>query len=185
MPFRNFLQKRSRGDFFCFKNIFFHYLKADGMALFSPVVENFKEGYVFFDFSFCMWLKNYIQCFTERYRKNNGWCAKSVACLRYLPPKHCHCNQKIALLRSYSITFLVSKIQLQLTYVLELLYFLQHFPAKHSVPLQPKKIQKKPSQKIRILIDILKKAFNPAYVELELVPFYFWGFKKNPLFKKT
>ena len=110
---------------------------------------------------------------------------KSVAYLRYLPPKHCHCNQKIALLRSYSITFLVSKIQLQLTYVLELLYFLQHFPAKHSVPLQPKKIQKKPSQKIRILIDILKKAFNPAYVELELVPFYFWGFKKNPLFKKT
>ena len=164
---------------------FFHYLKADGMALFSPVVENFKEGYVFFDFSFCMWLKNYIQCFTERYRKNNEWCAKSVAYLRYLPPKHCHCNQKIALLRSYSITFLVSKIQLLLTYVLELLYFLQHFPAKHSVPLQPKKIQKKPSQKIRILIDILKKAFNPAYVELELVPFYFWFFKKNPFSKKT
>ena len=108
-----------------------------------------------------------------------------VAYLRYLPPKHCHCNQKIALLRSYSITFLVSKIQLLLTYVLELLYFLQHFPAKHSMPLQPKKIQKKPSQKRRILIDILKKAFNPAYVELELVPFYFWVFEKNPFSKKT
>ena len=91
MPFRNFLQKRSRGDFLCFKNIFFHYLKADGMALFSPVVENFKEGYVFFDFSFCMWLKNYIQCFTERYRKNKKCCIFTVFFSETLPlqPKNC------------------------------------------------------------------------------------------------
>ena len=59
-----------------------------------------------------------------------------------LPLQPKNFQNSFALLRSYSITFLVSKIQLLLTYVLELLYFLQHFPAKHSVPLQPKKIQK-------------------------------------------
>ena len=63
--------------------------------------------------------------------------------------------------------------------------FFTAFSCKTQCAIATKKDTKKPSQKIRILIDILKKAFNPAYVELELVPFHFWVFKKNPLFKKT
>ena len=63
--------------------------------------------------------------------------------------------------------------------------FFTAFSCKTQCAIATKKDTKNTSQKIKILIDILKKAFNPAYVELELVPFHFWVFKKNPLFKKT
>ena len=112
-------------------------------------------------------------------------CMFTVSSSETLPLQPKNCQNSYALLRSCSIIFLVSKIQLLLTYVLELLYFLQHFPAKHSVPMHQKRYKKKTTQKIEILIDIFKKSFNPAYVELELVPFYFWVFKKNPFSKKT
>ena len=156
------------------------------MALFSPVVENFKKGYVFF---FCMWIKNYIQCFTERYRKNNGWCAKSVACLRYLPPKHCHCNQKIAKIvmpcwGHVPLYFWSQKFNYYLHMCWSCCIFYSIF-LQNTVCQCTKKDTKKTTQKIEILIDIFKKSFNPAYVELELVPFYFWVFEKNPFSKKT
>ena len=63
--------------------------------------------------------------------------------------------------------------------------FFTAFSCKTQCANAPKKIQKKTTQKIEILIDIFKKSFNPAYVELELIPFYFWVFKKNPFSKKT
>ena len=63
--------------------------------------------------------------------------------------------------------------------------FFTAFSCKTHCAIATKKDTKKNSQKIEILIDIFKKSFNPAYVELELVPFYFWVFEKNPFSKKT